>query len=433
MRWNIGASLFDYRYELQVHSQYAGVLLGLEDEGNAGRPFLPGTQNDQSSTAIGLYGGLQWDVSERTTLSFEGRFQQDSITNRDFLSGLSFENVTESFQPRLALTQALTESWTLYSQFSSGTNPAGVNTVFASPNVARSIAAANAAGYITYDDSTFRAFDEEKLTNFEVGLKGRALDNRLQLTAAVYVMKWEDRLQRANLTWTGSDPDPVTGLCGADPECWNDGTHNPDGSDTVYLDAETTSGGIVIPSENANLWGVELEGSYFMNANWSLRGFIALNNIEYDGYCAASPVTTFRYTPTATIATGALYDCVDVSGNRIPQESDETALLNLTYRAPLGGGSWEWIARGGVRYASRQARDVLNLLWYPAATTYQGSINLRNENWDIVLFGNNLSNVDSPRSIGFGRDANQGSRRPRNFVILPRTPREVGARLTYRF
>ena len=191
VRWNVGASMFDYRYKLQVHSQFAGVLLGWEDEGNAGRPFLPGTQNDQASTAIGVYGGLQWDVSDRTTLSFEGRFQQDSITNTDFLSGLSFENVTESFQPRLALTQTLTEDWTLYSQFSSGTNPAGVNTVFASPNVAGSIAAAKAAGYITYDDSTFRAFEEEKLTNFEVGLKGGALDNRLQLTAAVYVMKWE--------------------------------------------------------------------------------------------------------------------------------------------------------------------------------------------------------------------------------------------------
>ena len=433
VRWNVGASMFDYRYKLQVHSQFAGVLLGLEDEGNAGRPFLPGTQNDQASTAIGVYGGLQWDVSDRTTLSFEGRFQQDSITNTDFLSGLSFENVTESFQPRLALTQTLTEDWTLYSQFSSGTNPAGVNTVFASPNVAGSIAAAKAAGYITYDDSTFRAFEEEKLTNFEVGLKGGALDNRLQLTAAVYVMKWEDRLQRANLDWTGSDPDPATGLC-ADPQCWNDGTNNPDPNDTtVYLDAETTSGGIVIPSEDANLWGVELEGSYFMNANWSLRGFIALNNIEYDGYCAPSPVNTFRYAPTATIADGALFDCVDVSGNRIPQESDETALLNVTYRAPLGGGSWEWVARGGVRYAGRQARDEMNILWYPAATTFQGSINFSNENWDIILFGNNLGNEDSPRSIGFGRDANQGSRRPRNFVVLPRIPREVGARLSYNF
>lgn len=431
VRWNVGASVFDYRYKLQVHNQYGGVVLGLEDEGNAGRPFIPGTQNDQASTAIGLYGGLQWDVSDQTTLSFEGRFQQDSITNSDFLSGNSFENVTESFQPRLALTRTLNDDWTLYSQFSSGTNPAGVNTVFASPNVVRSLAAANAAGYITYTDSTFRAFEEEKLTNFEVGLKGGALDNRLQLTAAVYVMKWEDRLQRANLNWTGSDPDPATGLCGADPECWNDGTN--DSNETVFLDAETTSGGIVIPSENANLSGVELEGSYLISDNLSLRGFIAVNNVEYDGFCAPGPVNTFGWTPTATIAEGALYDCVDVSGNQIPQESDETAALNLTYRAPMGRGTWEWIARGGFRYASRQARDELNLLWYPAATTLQGSVNFTSENWDIVLFGNNLGEENSPRQIGYGRDANQGSRRPRNFSVMPRVPREIGARLTYRF
>lgn len=64
------------------------------------------------------------------------------------------------------------------------------------------------------------------MTNFEIGLKGGALDNRLQLTAAVYVMQWDGRLQQTVFDWAGVDPDPVTGLC-ADPLCWNDGTNDP--------------------------------------------------------------------------------------------------------------------------------------------------------------------------------------------------------------
>ena len=294
-----------------------------------------------------------------------------------------------------------------------------------------SIAAASASGLITYNESSFRAFDEEKLTNFEIGFKGGALDNRLQLTTAFYVMKWEDRLQRSGLEWSGTDPDAVTGLCAGIPLCWNDGTFDP--NDVVYNDSETRSGGIVVPSDDADLWGIEIEGSYFINDNWSLRGFIALNSVEYAGFCSEEPVEDFGYAPTRTIAQGARFDCLDISGNQIPQESDETASLNLTYRAPLGNTGWEWIARGGVRYASRQARDVANILWYPAATSLQGSLVFQNDNWNITLFGNNLNDEDSPRSIGYSRDANQGRSRPRNFVVLPRTPREIGARLSYNF
>ena len=433
VRWNVGTSVFDYRYKIQVHSQYAGVLLGLEDEVNGGVPFPIGTQNDQASTAIGLYGGLQWDLSDRTTLSFEARFQQDSITNTNHITGVSFENVTESFQPRLALTRTLNDNWTFYSQFSSGTNPAGVNIVFATPRHIASLAAARAAGVVGYDHRSFIDFSEEKLTNFEVGFKGGTADNRLQLTTAFYVMKWEDRLQRASLNWESTDPDPVTGLCDGIPLCWDDGTFDPDG--VIYGSSNISTGGIVIPSEDANLWGVEVEGSFLINDNWSLRGFLALNNIEYDGYCAQAPVNNYGYTPTSTIADdGALYDCVDVSGNQIPQESDTTASLNLTYQAPLGAGNWEWTARSGLRYANEQAVDELNLTWFPASTQLNAAVSFTNDNWNITLFGNNLTNEDAPRDIGWNRDANiNPNRRTWNYFIVPRIPSEFGARLNYQF
>ena len=432
VRWQAGASWFDYSYRVNVYGQFAGIVLGLEDEANGGRPFQPGTRAFDRAANIGLYGGVSWDVSGRTTLSFEGRFQVDDITSINELSGSTFDNVTESFQPRLGFTRRLSDDWSLYGQLASGTNPAGVNTVFASPPIVDSLAAARAGGLITYDETTYRTFEEEKLTNLEAGLKGAALNNRLQLAAALYVMKWDGRLQRANLDWSGVDPEPATGLCTGVPNCWNDGSFDPRG--TVYGASDTGSGGIVIPSEGADLRGLELEGSYFINDRWGVRGSIAISIAEYDGFCSSQPVRDFGVAPTATIAAGALFDCVDVTGNALPQESAETLSLIATYRAPLGVGDWQWAGQLNVRYQGEQYADVLNLLSYPAATQVNGSITMSRANWHIVLFGNNLAGEDTPRYIGFSPDRNIGRDGSRwNYHIQPRIPREIGGRLTYRF
>ena len=432
VRWQLGASWFDYGYSLNVYGQYAGIVLRLEDEANGGQPFRPGTRAFDQATNIGIYGGVSWDVTDRTTLSLEGRLQVDDITSINELSGSTFDNVTESFQPRLAFTRRLTDDWSLYGQFATGTNPAGVNTVFASPPVIASLAAARSGGLITYDETTFRTFEEEKLTNIEAGLKGAALNDRLQLAAALYVMKWDGRLQRAILDWAGVDPEPETGHCAGIPGCWNDGSFDTQG--TVYSASETMSGGIVIPSEDADLWGVELEGAYFINDRWGIRGFLAVSSAEYDGFCSQNPVENFGFEPTATIVSGAFFDCVDVSGNLLPQESRETFSLITTYLAPQVPSGWQWAGHLNIRYQGEQYADVMNILSYPAATQVNVSISAARTNWRIDLFGNNLTGEDTPRHIGFDPDRNLdrgGSRW--NYRIQPRVPRELGGRITYRF
>ena len=431
VRWQIGASWFEYEYQLEVHSQYAGIVLGLEDEANGGQPFEPGTRNFDMATNIGIYGGITWDVSDATTLSFEGRWQDDAITNINARTGDSFDNVTESFQPRLAVNHALNEAWSVYGQASAGTNPAGVNTIFASPTTIASLAAARSVGFISYDETTFRAFDEEKLTNFEVGLKGGALDNRLQLTAAVYTMKWEGRLQQTVFDWAGVDPDPVTGLC-TDPLCWNDGTRDPQGR--IFNTQQTRSGNIPIPSGDSDLYGIELEGSYAPDDNWNFRGSFALSNAEYSPHCDPNPVNHFRIPPDRTQEDGALTDCVDVTGNKLTFEPDTTLSLMTTYRAPFGGNGWEWSGRFNIRYASKQFVDELNLLSLPATTQLNASVSFSDDNWELSLFGNNLTDEDTPRYLGYNGDRNINPNQSQwNYWLQLRIPREVGARLTYQF
>ena len=110
------------------------------------------------------------DISDRTTLSAEVRRQEDDNTS---LSGDdTFNNVSESIQPRIAITHALNDNWSASAQYSTGTNPAGVNLPFTDQTLIDSLTAANAAGFITYDASTYFSFREEEVTNFEVGIKG---------------------------------------------------------------------------------------------------------------------------------------------------------------------------------------------------------------------------------------------------------------------
>ncbi len=76
--------------------------------------------------------------------------------------------------------------------------------------------------------------------------------------------------------------------------------------------------------------------------------------------------------------------------------------------------------------------DVVNLAYIPAYSIFNGSISFRNDNWDIMLYGNNLTDDDTPREVEFNNDNNIVPARD-GFFVRPRLPREIGARLSYQF
>ena len=170
---------------------------------------------------------MTYDLSDRTTLSFEGRFQRDENLTRDVVSGASVTQVTDSFQPRFAINHSLNDQWSLYGQISQGTSPAVTTPEMINPTVQAASEAANAAGVINYTTATFASSDEETLTNYEFGIKGNAMDGRLQLAASIYYIDWEDMLLNETFRFGGADP--VNGSCAGIANCWNDGTFDPNG------------------------------------------------------------------------------------------------------------------------------------------------------------------------------------------------------------
>ena len=415
LRWLVGASVYDYASLTNVWSQYAGVVLGLEDEANGGNPFVPNLVLSDKSTNTGIYANVTYDLTDSTTVSFEGRFQRDDVTNVDNITGHSFNNSTDSFQPRIGLNHNLSDQVSIYGQISSGTNPAGVNLPFVEQLRIDSLAVAGAAGAVAFDETTFLTFDEEELTNFEVGVKANVLENRLQLAAAMYVMEWDKMIQPFTLSWDGA---------------WNDGSNGP------VFNGPFVMARTFINTGTGDLSGIEVEANWRMTDNWSLRAAATLASLEYDQFCDPLGVQNLGLPATDTPATGAPTACVEVGGNRLIEQPEQTLVLSPTYRSgTLGNTDWSWLARLDMRYQGDEFVDATNIMGLPATAIFNGSFALRNANWTIRLYGNNLTDDDTPRRIDFSNDnaiAPTGPGR-RNFRIRPRIPREVGAQLSYQF
>lgn len=415
--WLVGASVYDYDSLSHVWTQWAGVVLGLEDEANRGNPFRAFLVNSDTVTNTGVFASLSYDVTDRTTVSLEGRFQRDEVTAIETFTRDSFVNTTDSFQPRVALAHSFSDRVSGYVQLSSGTNPANVNLGFVNPNIVASLRAAGAAGAVAFDETTFLRFDEEQLTNFEVGLKGTFFDNRLNLAAALYSMDWEDMILAYAFNWDGA---------------WNDGSHS---RGRIFRGNETGAR-TFINAGDGDLSGLEIEASYRFNAFWSMRAAIAMAKAEFARFCDAAAVTGLGLTPTDSIETGALTDCINVAGNDLVGQPDESLVLSPTFRSgTLPNSNWNWTARLDIRYASEEYVDAVNIMQLPATTIVNGSINFRNDAWTIRLYGNNLTDDKTPRRVGYPNDNAIGLAGPgrRNFRIQPRIPREIGLTLSFAF
>ena len=427
LRWMVGVSRFEFHYTDTVFTQYAGIAfpeLGLEDLVNGGMAFLPRRRSDLTTEATGVYGSVAYDINDRTTVSIEGRFQRDEALTLDVISGNSVDQVTDSFQPRLAINHALNDDWSIYGQIAQGTNPAKANPQMIDPLVQAATEAAFAAGFIDYTADLFTSTTEEELTNYEFGIKGGALDGRLQLAAAVYVIDWQDMILGERFDYGGAQP--VMGSCAGVPNCWNDGSFS---NGVRYSRRVTFINGSRLNAGSGDLKGVELEANLRATDRWSFRTSLALQDSQYDDNCDFSGVG--RYGFTSNCFTGANLPGLQVGGNAIEKNSEVQGTLSATYVAPLGG-NWQWSGHLGVRHSGEKFYDVINYAVIPAATTATGQISFNNDNWDIILYGNNLTDEDSVLDLRefsegtIGGDLNSWS-------YHARLPREIGLRVNFTF
>ncbi len=132
---------------------------------------------------------------------------------------------------------------------------------------------------------------------------------------------------------------------------------------------------------------------------------------------------------------------LDLSGKQLERQAKNAFSGSFSYVQPFEGSANEWFVEGDVIWNDKRYLDQDNATYFEAYWLTNLRAGVQSDEWDIVLFVDNVLDDDTFRTGGAGPDfALQASRLGFSaglgvngyFVTLP-DPRTVGIRTTFRF
>ena len=346
LRGLIGAS-----YEYSKHEFYSVAIA----------PFglsLNGTGAPLETKTGGAFFSVAYDPFQKLTLSVEGRYQTDEVkqysrpfnkTPETLLASTTYNN----FTPRVIAQYKPTSSTMLYGSYSVGINPGTFNTQILTAN-AFQLAALKQLGAANL------VVKPEKLTNYEVGAKGRFWDDRLQLTAAVYYAIWSDQIVNQSL--------PVPSV---------DANGNPNGGETVF--------GVSTNIGKTILDGVEVEGVLAPARGLTINFAGSMNDSNIRNYVCVTPCS-------------AITGNTNVTGKQLYLYSRWSATLGAEYTRPLTA-VFDWFVRGDYIYKSGIYPDFTNVVKTMDTNKINLHAGVRSKQITVEAFVQNLTNNLAPESV----------------------------------
>ena len=342
----------------------------------------------QEGDNFGIFGSVEYQLSEQWTVSLEGRWNRDTQTI--LYDGISIaqgvdpdplENLEQqysAFMPRLIISWQPTEDINVYGHFSNS-NLQGIFT--------NATDYSQAAG-VEVPLGTFTP--KQTLSAFEIGVKQR-VGGWLSYAVAFYFMDWE------NQTFFELSPPPffITANLAGD-------------SETSGIDAEFQ----VTPND----W-------------FSLSGGFSWNDVEFTDFAGTGSVAKDVLHPTLAIGSQ-----ISSEGGRPRYIPEWTGSLSATFQLDqLVGGMANnvWLRVDGIY----QGQFYIDNFSYNSVEGYW-KINARlhadvGQSFAVELYGNNLTNDLSYTTAG-GTTSITGGLNRKTFAPLPRK-REIGLRATYAF
>ncbi len=256
------------------------------------------------------------------------------------------------------------------------------------------------------------SFDEEELTNYEIGVKGLFLDNRLQLTTGLFYQDFENYQLTAN--------QPV------DPQFIQP-------TDSTFLREHTINVG-----SSTTIWGFEVEGIYHVTDRWRLSGYYNYLDSELGRHSTvvrADPdQTTVDYdyinpaSPGPDGVFGTADDGQDTSqvplprdhtGDELPQMPNHKLAITAAFTQPLvdGGslqllGTWSYTSErwpqraGNISKNKVPSYDRLDLRanWDSADGKWSAALYVQNV-FDEIGISESISidlqgSLTEPRQVG---------------------------------
>ena len=375
LRWMIGVSYSEIESVLQGYSQFGPVV-----------PSPTSTTSTFEPETTAIYGSIDWDFTDQLTLSVEARSQQDKVVEAvgrglaAARAAVPESETFDSFSPRVILSFKPNDDTTYYATYAEGTNPGQFNAGLRSlsPTELAQIVAAGGSGI---------KVDEEELTNFEFGAKGLFWDGRAQITAAVYFSDWKNAIAPEIIAYT-------------------------DDMGAGQLVQVNANGG------QADLYGLELEGTVLLSEALTLDATFALNKSEIGSFESADALVVFG---DRTI------DGLDNAFSRYPEKS---GTLSLTYAGNLTS-NYDYYVRGDAIYRGITWATNANITKTPAFTTFNLRLGVENESWRIEAFGTNIFGEEGVNNLQYFTDlSNFGS--GERMLMAGLIPRPVfGVRATF--
>ena len=352
----------------------------------------------QESETIGIFGSVDFDITDEITISGEGRWQDDDSTLlQDGAPGTDFETQSQDFQkfmPRVILSyQPEGLDLNLYGSFSQ-------SYIAGNQTGASSFAASLLGDLQAFDEDATIAdtgFDPDsagfftpiqKLDAFEIGLKHQ-LNSQLRYSVAAYQMDWENQ---------------------------------------VFFVLSPTFVSLAQPGDS-EYTGIEAEVEYEPSDWLSLSGAVNYVDGTFDDFIATGSVAG------AVLAPGLLNNttAVDASGNEVRYNP----ALTGTFSAEVALDSLinvESFIRADVNYTGEFFIDNFEFNEVDAAAR----INLRagaqiNETFGIEIFGTNITDDLTPTTQGGTTFTSFFSQNTRRFFAQAPRGAEYGARVTANF
>ncbi len=219
------------------------------------------------------------------------------------------------FLPKAAISYLINDKWTAYSSVAKGYMPGGYNR------------------YIMMGDGETNRFEPQTSIDYEVGLKGSALDNSLQLSASLFYMDIKD-------IHVYSYKDHIMTATNAD---------------------------------SAHSQGIEFEAQYRATERITLNTAVGLIQTEYDNYSI----------------TDGYGNPIDNKGNKIERSPNYTVKVGVGYQDPKGlYGRFDVRAQGVTYY------DPTNTLKADSYVVADGKIGYLFSNWDVYAYIQNITDTD---------------------------------------
>lgn len=340
-----------------------------------------------SKTYAGFF-ALNYEMASGLSLSLEGRYQADKIISYAARNGgttvtsdvagiplglypansVLLQKTYKSFLPRAIIKYEPNSDLMVYASYSEGINPAQFNNFFL--NI-------GPVGNQVAQDLGFQVeVVPERIDNYEVGVKGWALNGNLNYALSFYYAKWSDQV---NTTFT-------TGFF--------DGRFN-------FIFGGVNAG-------STDLMGAELDLMFTPTENLDISFSGAITDTDIDSYVNFS----------ITQLTGVF----DFSGNESPSVSKYSANLGVRYTDDFAAGSdSKWFVRADGIYRSGLWASAANLLKTPEIWRANAGVGFETGRVSVEAFVTNIFNNDAYTTIAtnnIGTNNGRYSGGPNNNVVV---------------